>query len=165
MEFTVDWVGDKTNDYNGVRTYTTSLKDPNGAEIKKVKLERPLDAAAPTKGEVIEGTVEQHPRFSDAKLFKAAGTESPAQSSTPPSTGESPDARQGSIERQVAAKSAAEIVTAEITAGKLEPAAVVERFGALTSAIVATIQGGQPAQGNAQAPQTGQPASDDDIPF
>lgn len=180
-QFTVTWVGDQAKDWGEDRRgYTISVKDANGVETRKVKLDRARTAPAPAVGDVLEGSLGPHPRFNDASLFKeGAGAESKGEGASAPAA--SDPERQASIEAQTAAKAAGEAL-----AGTANPTA--DHFAKLTKAGFQAIQdckayaarGAQqaaapapqeapqeaPAQGNGAAPQpAGQTSTDDDIPF
>ena len=77
----------------------------------------PVKAATGDLVEFDAETNEKGYEEADPKSFKVVGR-APAGSSVPAS-GATPDARQGSIERQTCLKAAAEVVAAQITAGVL----------------------------------------------
>lgn len=94
-----------------------------------------------------------------------------------PSGGVSNDARQDSIERQVAAKCAAEVLSAQVASGKPPSAGLTAQFDKLTNEFHKTIRGytvEQPAAtplptadvpADTEGIDTPAPEDDSDIPF
>lgn len=164
MNYTIDWVGDRFRDWgDDRRTWTISVKDQNGNEIRKVKWDRGQNDPAPQVGDTIEGSVDPHPRFDDAKIFNA-GASAPSTSSAPAQAGTGGD-RSRSIERQVAAKTAGVIVSAMIGAKMVDsPQAVAAEIKAMTETVVAAIDGKTEAP-KTEAPKAETGGVDDDIPF
>lgn len=122
----------------------------------------PVKAATGDLVEFDTETNEKGYEEADPKSFKVVGR-APAGSSAPAS-GATPDARQGSIERQTCLKAAAEVVAAQITAGALtgQPNAAV---AALVSDFMRILHPAPKAAPKpAPAPQADDDFVDDELP-
>jgi hypothetical protein len=160
-EFTITWVGDKVHDFKDRRTYSVSVRDGAGNESRKVKLELPQSDPAPTVGAVIEGALNPHPRFDDAKLLVPGG------SAAAPSSGAAvSNDRSRSIERQTSAKAATGLVSSMVSAGRLETDEQVQAaLAKFTEMIFAVIQEAAEKPAAAPAPVDSKEDPDADIPF
>ncbi len=162
--------------------YQLTVTNPQGQDGKVILSQKP-ETAAPTVGQTIDGETKPIPggplkgqlklKKTPPAQFQGGGFSGPQNGSQPPQN----DDRQRSIEMQVSAKCAAQVVAAMVATGQGGEA----QISGLTDAFYKAIQGGPaPSVATAQSPVAtndapadtsdfGPPASaavaDDDIPF
>lgn len=159
MGFEITWVGDRQRDWGeDMRGYKVALRDPNGAEHRKVDLSRKRDSEGPKVGDVLTGTLSPHPKgWEGVEIFREGSEDSIETSTGTPSS----TSKDRSILRQVSGKIAARLTSALVESGAVKSRdEAMATFASLIDEVYSVV-----TEESTEKKAETTKGADDDIPF